>query len=496
MTPEKAARELLRRTEATESLISFTEYTYPRYETALPHRHIAEQLERVERRETDRLMLLCPPRHGKSELASRRFPAWYLGRHPEQQFISAAANDDLATDFGRDVRNIVASPEYAALFDTRLAEDSHAKGKWHTAAEGIFYAVGVGGSVKGRGAHVLLIDDPFAKMESALSENERKRVWDWFTGTLYDRLMPGGVIVIINHRMHEEDLSGMLLQQQAAGGDKWDVVELPAIAEADDPLDRTPGEALWPEAYPLATLERIRRNIQPRFWSALYQQKPTPDEGSYFKRDWFGLYDEIPTPQWAKQQRFRIYGGSDYATKDGIGDYTVHIVVGIDQDDNMYVLDMWRDQRQSDVWVDAFCNLVIRWKPLLWGEPADQIRKSLGPFIHKRMRERRAYCRREQLMDVQDKVTKARSFQGRAAMGKVFLPRNADWLADMLHELTTFDAGKHDDIVDTLGVIGRLLDKMVPGQKLKPGGEDDDRWDKAFRRQDRLNREDKSWRTK
>jgi hypothetical protein len=230
MTPGRAA-ELLRRDDARRDLIAFTECTFPRYRPARHHRMIAAQLERVLAGEVDRLMLLVPPRHGKSELSSRRFPAYYLGHHPDRQFLSISATADLAADFGRDVRNLIASPEYAALFNTALAPDSHAKGKWHTSAGGIYYSVGIGGGVLGRGAHVELIDDPFASMEDALSEATRKNVWDWYTGTAYNRLMPGGAIILINHRMHEDDLAGRLLAQQAAGGDRWEVVELPAISE-------------------------------------------------------------------------------------------------------------------------------------------------------------------------------------------------------------------------------------------------------------------------
>jgi hypothetical protein len=160
-------------------------------------------------------------------------------------------------DFGRDVRNIIGSEEYRALFDTRLAEDSQAKGKWHTSAGGIYYAVGIGGSVLGRGGDVILIDDPYSSMEDALSEITRKNVWEWYTGTAYNRLMPNGAIVVINHRMHEDDLSGRLLAQQTAGGDKWEVVELPAISETN--------EALWPEAYPIDALHRIRQNTPASF---------------------------------------------------------------------------------------------------------------------------------------------------------------------------------------------------------------------------------------
>src|SRR5215472_16492372 len=196
-----------RRRAATTGLIAFTEHTYRRYEAAPIHRQIAEHLERVERGDIDRLMLLVPPRHGKSELASRRFPAWYLGRHPDQQFISASAS-------------------------VTLAEDSQARGRWTTAEGGSYFATGVGGALMGRGAHVLLIDDPFGSMADARSEIERKLVHEWFTGTCYSRLEKDGKIVLINHRMHQDDLSGRLLAQQAAGGDQWTVVELKAVSPA------------------------------------------------------------------------------------------------------------------------------------------------------------------------------------------------------------------------------------------------------------------------
>jgi hypothetical protein len=172
---QAALTEHKRRAAATD-LIAFTEFTYRRYASAAPHRQIAEQLQRVERNEVDRLMLLVPPRHGKSELASRRFPAWYLGRHPERQFISASASATLAEDFGRDVRNLIASPEYAQIFETRLSEDSQAKGRWMTSEGGSYFATGVGGALMGRGAHVLLIDDPFGSMADARSEQQRKAV--------------------------------------------------------------------------------------------------------------------------------------------------------------------------------------------------------------------------------------------------------------------------------------------------------------------------------
>lgn len=454
VTEEQVAAELLRRMDAAESLIAFTEFTYERYRTAKHHRIIAGQLERIERGEIDRLMLLVPPRHGKSELASIRLPSWFLGRQPHKQFLSVSATEGLAADFGRAVRNTISSPEYRSIFDTTLAEDSQAKGKWHTSAGGIYYSLGIGGSVLGRGGDVILIDDPFGSMKDAQSELERKNVWDWYTGTAYNRLMPGGAIVVINHRMHEDDLCGRLLAQQAAGGDRFEVVELPALSEA--------GEALWPEAYPVPALERIRRNTQPRDWSALYQQRPAPEEGDYFKSDWLKTYAKAPA-----RETMQIYGGSDYAVTSDGGDYTVHAVVGLDHEERMYLLDLWRGQAASDVWVERFCDLVIEHKPIGWAEEQGQIRSGVGPFLDRRQRERKAFVHREQFPTRGDKSVRAQSIRGRMALNGLYVPADAPWLAALRSELLSFPAGKHDDQVDALGLVGQLLDKMVAGSKPK-----------------------------
>lgn len=395
-------------------------------------------------------MINMPPRHGKSELASRRFPAWFLGRHPDKSIIAASYNSDLATDFGRQVRNIVASREYGALFASRLAEDSRAANRWNTEAGGSYVAAGVGTAITGRGAHVLLIDDPLKDREEADSEVQRNKVWDWYTSTAYTRLAPGGRIIVIQTRWHEDDLSGRLLSEQGKGGDQWTVLDLPAIT--------SDGQALWPDFYPLESLERIRKVLPARDWSALYQQRPTPEEGAYYKRDWFRYYDTKPA-------QLRIYGASDYAVTEGDGDYTVHIVVGVDPQDNIYVLDLWRGQTTSDVWVQQWLDLVKDHKPLMWVEEQGQIIKSIGPFLDRRMREEKVYCRREQVSSASDKPTRSRSIQARTSMGKVYLPSKATWLAAFEAELLTFPAGKHDDQVDAYGLIGRMIDELIPASK-------------------------------
>jgi predicted phage terminase large subunit-like protein len=443
---------LLNRRHARRNLIAFTEETNSRYQPAQHHRIIAEQLERVSRGDVDRLMLLVPPRHGKSELASRRFPAFHLGQHPGDQFIAASATADLAGDFGRDVKEIVSSEGYGRLFPgTTLAEDSQAKGKWHTNEHGIYYSVGVGGAVLGRGADIALIDDPFATMEDAQSQTIRDKVWRWYNGTIYNRLMPGGRIVVINHRMHQDDLCGRLIDVQAAGGDQWEIVELPAIDEA--------GDALWPEWYPIERLERIKRTYelsgQSVHWSALYQQSPTVEAGDYFNDAWFRSYIAEPA-------HLTYYGASDFAVTKGDGDWTVHIVVGVDPNDNLYVVDVWRKRVTPDVSIEAMLDMHDDAKTVAWGLDGDLIQKTLAPMMRRRVLERQSYITLQMMpMGRRDKRARAQAFRARAAMGKVYLPQSAPWLSDFKAELLAFDNGKHDDQVDACGLIGRMLSGMV-----------------------------------
>lgn len=479
LSRQDAAATLLKRRTARKNLIGFTEYTHHGYRTAEHHQRIADHLEAVERGDIDRLMINMPPRHGKSELSSKRFPAWFLGRNPNKSVIAASYNSDLATDFGRHVRNIVASKEYAALFETGLSQDSKAANRWNTNAGGGYIAAGVGTAITGRGADILLIDDPLKDRAEADSELRRNLVWDWYTSTAYTRLAKGGRVIVIQTRWHEDDLTGRLLEEQARGGDEWTILELPAINER--------GEALWPEEYPLDALERVRSVLQPRDWSALYQQKPAPDEGSYFKREWFKWYDTPPP-----LSRMRIYGASDYAVTDAGGDYTVHIVAGVDTEDNIYILDLWRGQTTSDKWIDALLSLIRQYKPMNWLEESGQIIKSIGPFLEKRMREEKVYCRREQVVSVADKPSRSRSIQARSSMGRVYLPHKSAWSAEFLSELLVFPAGKHDDQVDAFGLIGRMLDQMIPGRVASLKTEKQDRWARAFSRR-RNEDEGDSW---
>ena len=445
LSPQAAARELLARRKAVESLIDFTQYTNDLYRPAEHHKTIAHKLEQVEKGEITRLIICMPPRHGKSELASRRFPAWYLGRNPSEQIIAASYNADLANDFGREVRNIVNSQDYKNVFDVELAQDSKAANRWHTSKKGMYVAAGVGTAVTGRGANILLIDDPFKDRQEADSELQRQRVWDWYTSTAYTRLMQKGAIIVINTRWHDDDLTGRLLEAQLNGGDKWEVLSLSAI---DDD-----GNALWPTDYPISRLEQIKGVLPSRDWNSLYQQDPIPDEGEYFKTEWFLEYDTLPDD-------LEFYGASDYAVTDGDGDYTEHGIFGIDRVGNLYLADWWFGKSTSDVWIDAKCDLIIKHKPDCWFGESGVIRRSIEPFLARRMNERNAICRIEWLASVAGKESRARGFQGMASMGKIFIPKNAIWKDHVMSQLIRFPAGKHDDAVDVCSLIGRGLEHI------------------------------------
>ena len=436
-------------------------------EPARHHRYVNAELEAVERGDNDRLMLFEPPGHAKSTYASWLFPAWYLGRHPTHAVIFASHTADLAESWGRKVRNLFGLPEWP--FEARLASDKAGAKEWATTAGGEYYAAGVGGAVTGRRADLAIIDDPVRGRDEADSETVRSKLWEWYKADLHTRLKPGGRIIIIQTRWHEDDLAGRILPEGYDGrsgeflgrdGETWQVVSLPALAEANDPLGRSEREPLWQEWVSLPALLSEKQLQGERNWSALYQQRPSPDEGGFFQRDWFHWYDEPP-----KLQTLRMYGASDYAITADAGDYTVHAVAGIDADDNLYLLDLWRAQVDSAQAVDAWADMAARWRPVQWGEDKAQIEKALGPFIDKRQKELKVYCHREKYPTTADKATRAQAFRGRASQGKIYLPSRAAWVNDLVSELVTFPAGRNDDQVDVMSLFGRMLTTMRPERR-------------------------------
>ena len=431
-------------------LLSYAAYQWPGYTIGKHHALIASKLQAVERGDIKRLIISMPPRHGKSMLASEFFPAWYIGRNPDKYIIAASYAQELADDFGRKVRNQLSDPCYGAIFpDVSLRDDSSSAKRFHTNKGGSYFAAGVGGPVTGRGAHLLLIDDPVKNREDAESDTNRRKIRDWYTSTAYTRLMPSGAIVIIMTRWHEDDLVGWQLEE---GTEEWDVLELPAINED--------GEALWPEQYSMTDLERIKRTLPARDWSALYQQRPSPEEGSYFLREWFNYYNELP-------QHLRYYIASDYATKDGEGDYTVHLVFATDPANRIYLVDLWRGQRDTFVWGEALIDLGQKYKPVEAGEEAGQIRNSMKPFLDRLQRERGVHFYRKGWASASDKQARAQSIRGMLSMGSVYFPANAPWLGEFERELLMFPNGAYDDQVDAFSLAGRMLSHHSPAQEVE-----------------------------
>lgn len=285
----EASQDPAQRAAARAHLMAFCRWTMPAYREAAHLQYVAGALECVERGEIKRLMVFVPPRHGKSELISVRFPGWYLLRNPARKVISVSHNEDLANEAGRQVRNIVMTQ---SLWPTvQLDPSSKAKGLWHTTAGGEYIAAGVGSAIVGKGGHLILIDDPHGKAKEIMSPAQREATWTYYRSELYNRREPGAAIVLIMHRWHEDDLAGKLLADDPDG---WHVIRIPAVAEEDDILGRAVGQPLWPERYSLADLEETKRIVGEREWHAKYQQRPAPEEGAIYR--WFPRYapDALP----------------------------------------------------------------------------------------------------------------------------------------------------------------------------------------------------------
>jgi hypothetical protein len=276
---------------AANDLGAYTVLQWPDYHLAEHVHLIANHLEAIELGEISRLLITTPPRHGKTMLTSEFFPAWYLGRNPYKFIIFITYSQERANDVGRKVRNQLTDPLHQTIFpNCKISEDSAASNKFSTNLNGAYYAVGVGGPITGRGAHLLIIDDPIKGREDADSPTQRRKLIEWYQSVAYTRLMPGGAIILIQTRWHEEDLGGWLLN----GHEKWVTLNLPALAEKDDILGRQIEEPLWPKFYPKERLLEIKKTIGDREFASLYQQRPALTEGNLFKREWWKYYESQP----------------------------------------------------------------------------------------------------------------------------------------------------------------------------------------------------------
>jgi len=503
ITPEDAAVERAKRVLAQRHLMDYATYLLPWYRPGRHHHLVGGYLEQVFRYiETEgaegigRLMIFEPPRHGKTEQVSRIFPSWLLGKLPDSRIMVTSYGADLAADDSRAIRTYLTSERYRNVFGDRssvdaaveLSEDSRARAQWNLAEphRGGVVSAGVGGGIVGKGAHLLIIDDPFKGRDEAASEAYRKRAMTWYRGSAYTRLEKGGAIVITHTRWDPDDLAGQLLKEMAAsaeeGGelvDRWTVLYLPALAldeerypqsdeeeqenllrgiciPREDLLGRQPGEPLWPEKYSREALEKIRRNQMQFEFDAQYQQLPRPESGGFFDEADFDIVDHIPAG-------LRWYVYADLALgRTERSDFNAAAAVALDETSGvLYIRDLLRVRELTE-----FQNRLATWmcqpeeRGTVWGIEDVQF-QSLA------MRE---FFRDPRLVNVPimpvrpdaDKVTRARSLQTRGRLGLVKVKRGA-WTTEFIREALLFPDGKNDDQVDTVTGGLQMIAEMAVG---------------------------------
>lgn len=495
--PISPQAELASRILARRSLLAFVERINPRYKAGWVHEDICRRLEKfsqdVVAEKSPRLMLLLPPRHGKSELASRSFPAWHLGRNPDHEIIACSYNVSLAMSFSKKVKEVLEDPNYQSVFpDTRLDPDNRSAEEWaiHN-HRGSYVAAGIGGGITGRGAHCLIIDDPIKAAEDADSADHRAKIWEWYLSTAYSRLAPGGGVLLIQTWWHDSDLAGQIQTRMREGVDddyvdQFVVVKYPAIAEADEYLNlttelieydtppadaphkllRRKGEPLHPARYDVDKLLRIKaQNHGGRWWSALYQQNPVPDDGDYFLKEQFRRAQIPPL------NRANVFIAWDFAISEKKqNDYTVGTVLLQDEDDTLHVADMVRFKSGDALFiVDAILHLSKKWytSSQIVGFEDGQIYRAIDSLLKKRMHEQRQYLSTKVLKPITDKLARARPLQGRMQQGRVSFNTDAEWYDACRLELLRFPAGAHDDQVDAMAHAVQLAIGAQPPRKAK-----------------------------
>lgn len=435
-----ALAELARRHLADLGVLAIPGYRRARHSDLL-----CEYLEAVAKGEIERLIVTLPPGHGKSTSVSRLLPAWFLGHHPRMTVILGSHSAELAEGHSRAARAIVASPAFP-FPEVAVSSHSAAVNRWQTTAGGSMIAVGVGGGVTGWRADLAVCDDPIADREQADSPAYRDRVWRWWQESFLTRLQPGGRIVLLHTRWHPSDLIGMVLD--SPGADRWTVLNLPARAEdEDDPLGREIGEPLWPEAFDMEWCERKRLDVGERGWAALFQGRPTPQEGNLFRREWLaGRYDRLP-------EKVRMVTGVDASFGQGVNsDYSAAVTVASDGA-SYFVLDVQEGRWHFAELLEQLRRVNERW------HPSEIVVEDVGAGRSALQELRRA----SDLPTVPvkpngSKVARAESIAPLLENGRVLFPTQASrWRAELIEELAAFPAVKHDDCTDAFVYALRRL---------------------------------------
>ncbi len=482
----QAAAELLRRRRARVSLEDFAQavdvpgrpvsedpdaWLFKPVESplALHHRVILRALQRCMTTRYGRLMIFAPPGSAKSSYASVVAPTWFMGARSGSRVILASYATQIATKQSRRARQICRSEQYRGIFGAMLPKDQSAVESWALDNGSEMMAAGILAGITGNRANGIIIDDPIAGREEADSPVVRRKTWDALNDDLKSRLVPGGWQVLIATRWHTEDPAGMLLPDDYDGqsgpvrcsdGLTWDVLCLPAECERDDdPLGRKRGELLWPEWFDAQHWSIVRDAEHPgarRTWATLYQQRPTVSGGAIVRHEHLRWYSPGDEPQ-----HLRIYLASDFATTADGGDYTEHGVFGIDTEGNLWALDWWSGQVDTDAGVDAALSLIKRWRPMLWIGERGVIESAIGGQIRRAMAERKVHAPRELLPSLVGKTIRLQAFADYGAAGRVNFPAGIPWAVRVASQLVDFPSGRHDDAVDVCSLIGRALDRIV-----------------------------------
>ena len=402
------------------------------------HQIIAKEFTKIADKKLRRLIVNMPPRHTKSEFASYLFPAWMIGRNPKMKIMQVSHNAELASRFGSKVRNLMETSEYKQIFgDVRLREDSKAKGRWETNHGGEYFAAGVGGSITGRGADLLIIDDPHTEQDS-YSDNAMDRAYEWYSSGPRQRLQPGGTIVVVMTRWAEDDLTGRLIKaQKEPKADKWKVIEFPAILETGTPV--------WPEYWNLEELEKVKASISPHNWNAQYMQNPVAEEGAILKREWWKMWEKDFIPQ---LQHVIMSMDTAYSKKE-TADYSAITVWGVFQpqegyENNLILLDAQKGRWDFPDLKNVAYDLYRYWEPesiiieaKATGQPLIQEMRKMGiPVIDYVPAKGR------------DKFTRANSVAPIFESGMVWYP-DEHWAKEVIEECAAFPHGQHDDYVDS-----------------------------------------------
>lgn len=473
--------------DAEDDLLSFAKITMPNIRRPddptdskyIPGRHhvlMADVMMQVERGEERKVIINTAPRHGKTELCTKRFVAWFSARNPDKDIIVATYNEKFAQDFAKDVRDIIASKRFQQVFpEYYLTQQSNEQ--LRTYAGGDIFFLGRRSSTTGRGGDLIVVDDPTKDDKEIKYATFREDCWQWFTQTLLTRRHNDKAAIVVSQtRWHEDDIVGRISDKTNPAysrkfADGFKIINLPAIAEEDDPLNRNPGEALWPERFGIEYLEEMREANSTSF-SALYQCNPTPMDGVFYTAEELYEYDnsELPT-------NLRMFVVSDHAVGTAaINDPSVLMPFGIDENGIAWVMPevIWRRMNSNET-VEEMLRIISDYSPIFWYAEKGHISKAIGPFLQKRMQETGVYCPIIEEHPVGDKVQRATSARARCAQGKIRFPKNAPWWGKAKAELLKFPNGRFDDFVDAVSMIGlKLTTHTAPGsarveQRDKPG---------------------------